>query len=83
MHASHPAPSLDIRRQAGVDEALGVGDRPPVEPGDPGRERVYERVELGIRQGAVHVAIGLSLVGADVVRAQEHLQRTVSTNELG
>ena len=31
---------LDIRRQAGVDEALGLSDRPFVELGDPGRERL-------------------------------------------
>ena len=30
-----------------------------------------------------HVAIGLSMVGADVVRAQKHLQGAASTNELG
>src|SRR5580692_2964282 len=39
-----PGAELDVRRQAGVDEALGVGDRPFVEPGDPCRERLYERV---------------------------------------
>src|SRR5579871_1681561 len=39
-----PGAELDVRRQAGVDEALGVGDCPFVEPGDPGRERLYERV---------------------------------------
>jgi hypothetical protein len=38
-------PIFDIPRlvrQAGVDDALGVGDRPFVELGDPGRERLYE-----------------------------------------
>ena len=39
-----PGGELDVRRQAGVDEALGVCDRPFVEPGDPGRERLYEPV---------------------------------------
>jgi hypothetical protein len=39
-----PGTELDVRRQAGVDEALSVGDRPFVESGDPGRERLYERV---------------------------------------
>jgi len=39
-----PGTELDVRRQAGVDEALGVGDRPFVEPGDPGCERLNERV---------------------------------------
>src|SRR5258705_7644604 len=39
-----PGAEFDVRRQAGVDEALGVGDRPFVESGDPGRERLYERV---------------------------------------
>jgi hypothetical protein len=36
-----PGADLDIRRQAGVDEAFRVGDRPFVELGDPGRERLY------------------------------------------
>jgi hypothetical protein len=39
-----PGTELDVRRQAGVDEALGVGDRPFVELGDPGRERLYEPI---------------------------------------
>ena len=57
-----PGAELDVRRQAGVDEALGVGDRPFVEPGDPGRERLYERVQIGVGQGAIDVAVGLGLV---------------------
>jgi hypothetical protein len=39
-----PSAELDVRRQADVDEALGLSDRPFVELGDPGRERLYERV---------------------------------------
>ena len=35
---------FDVRRQAGVHKALGLGDRPFVELGDPSRERLYERV---------------------------------------
>jgi hypothetical protein len=36
---------LDIRRQAGVDEALGVGDRPFVELGESGlRARLARRL---------------------------------------
>jgi hypothetical protein len=34
-----PGAELDIRRQAGVDEALGLSDRPFVELGDASRER--------------------------------------------
>ena len=37
-----PSTELDIRREAGIDEALGVSDRPFVEAGDPGRERLNE-----------------------------------------
>ena len=50
-HAGIPAGShFDVGWQAGfVHETLGVGDRPPVERGDPGCECVYELVELGIR----------------------------------
>jgi hypothetical protein len=50
MHASHPAPELDVRRRAGVDEALGLSDRPFVELGDPARERFDERIQLGVRK---------------------------------
>ena len=39
-----PGTELNVRRQAGVDEALGSGDRPFIERGDPGCERLYERV---------------------------------------
>src|SRR5271166_6438316 len=39
-----PGTELDVRRQVGVYEALGLSDRPFVELGDPGRERLYERV---------------------------------------
>src|SRR4051812_30064255 len=35
-----PGPQLDVRRQAGVHEALGISNRPFVEPGDPGCERL-------------------------------------------
>src|SRR6476659_9876707 len=50
-HAGVPARSdFDVGRKAGfVHEALGVGDRPLVERGDPGCERVDEIVELGVR----------------------------------
>src|SRR3954453_12220694 len=50
-HAGVPARSdLDVGRQAGfVDKALGVGDRPLVEGGDPGGECVDELVQLRIR----------------------------------
>src|ERR1700691_4152121 len=39
-----PGAELDVRRQAGVDEPLGLGDRPFIELGDPGRERFYKRI---------------------------------------
>src|SRR4051794_34715231 len=63
-HAGVPARSdLDVGRQAGfVDEALGVGERPLVERGDPGCQCVDEVVELGIRQRTVHVAEALGVV---------------------
>ena len=43
-----PGAKFDVRRQAGVDEALGLSDRPFVELGDPGRERFNERIQLGV-----------------------------------
>src|ERR1700691_3452221 len=39
-----PGAKLYVRWQAGVDEALGLSDCPFVELGDPGRERLYERI---------------------------------------
>src|SRR3954471_23492722 len=50
-HAGVPARSdFDVGRQAGfVYEALGVGDRPLVERGDPGGECVDEIVQLAVR----------------------------------
>src|ERR1700721_4767451 len=42
-----PSGELDIRRQAGVNETLRAGDRPFVEPGDPGRERLYNAARIG------------------------------------
>src|SRR5262249_14976587 len=54
-----PGRDFDVWRQAGVHEALGVGDRPLLKSGDAGRQRVNEPVQLGIRQRAVDVAIGL------------------------
>src|SRR5271170_4054298 len=74
---------LDVRRQAGVDEALSLSDRPFVELGDPGRERFYKRIEIGVGQGAIDVAVGLSLVCSNVFRAQEHLEGAVSADESG
>src|SRR3954454_13615869 len=68
-HAGVPACSdLDVGRQAGfVDEALGVGDRPLVERGDPGCQCVDEVVQLDIRQRTGHVAEALGIGAADVV----------------
>ncbi len=76
-----PGAELDVRRQAGVDEALGLCDRPFVELGDPGRERLYERIEIGVGQRAINVAVGLGLVCCDVFRAQEHLEGAISADE--
>src|SRR3954465_2253222 len=75
-HAGVPARSdLDVGRQAGfVHEALGVGDRPLVERGDPCRECLDEIVQLAIRQRTVHVAEALGIGASDVVCAQEHLE---------
>jgi hypothetical protein len=41
-----PGAEFDIRRQAGVDEALCVGDRPFVERGDAGRQGFHECVDV-------------------------------------
>jgi hypothetical protein len=39
-----PGTELDVRRQSGVDEALGVSDRPFVKPGNTGCQLLNERV---------------------------------------
>jgi len=39
-----PRAELNVRRQASVDEAFGLGDRPFVELGDASRERLYEPI---------------------------------------
>ena len=64
-HAGVPAGSdFDVGRQAGgVDQALGVGDRPLVKRGDPGGERVDEIVELGVGERTVDVAEALGIGG--------------------
>src|SRR3954470_23495404 len=82
-HAGVPARSdFDVGRQARfVDQALGVGDRPPVERGDPGCECVDEIVQLAIRQRTVHVAEALGIGASDVVCAQEHLERACPSHE--
>src|SRR3954467_13128754 len=82
-HAGVPARSdLDVGRQAGfVDEALGVGDRPLVERGDPGGERVDELVELAIRERAVDVAEALGIGASDVVGAEEHLEGASASHD--
>src|SRR5579871_5909405 len=65
-----PSAELDIRRQAGVDEALGLGDRPFVELCDPRRKRLDECIEVGVGQRSIDVAVGLGLVSPDIFRAQ-------------
>src|ERR1700685_834524 len=60
-----PGAEFDVRRKTGVDEALGVSDRPLIELGDPSGECIHERIKLGIGQGAIHVAIRLGLVSPD------------------
>jgi len=71
-HAGVPArPDFDVGRQAGfVHEVLGVRDRPLVERRDAGCECVDEIVQLGIREGTVHVAEELGIGASDVVCAQ-------------
>src|SRR6202030_4036835 len=76
-----PGADLDVRRQAGVDEALGVSDRPLVESGDPRGKCIYESVQIGVGQRPINVAIGFGLVCSDVFRAQEYLYGAVSPDE--
>src|SRR3982751_4160406 len=58
---------LDVWRKAGVDQPLGLADRPFVEAGDPGRHPIDEGVELSIGEGAVDVPDGLGLVAAKIL----------------
>src|ERR1700733_2781983 len=78
-----PGTEFDVRREAGVDETLGLSDRPFIELGDPGRERLYERIQIGVRQGAINVTVSLRLICSDVFRAQEHFEGAVSADESG
>src|SRR4051794_15628200 len=77
-----PRSDLDIRWQTGVHQALRVRDRPFVELCDAGRERLDESVEFGVRQRAIHIAVGFGLFSTDIVGTQEHLKGPVSSNEL-
>src|ERR1700733_13983482 len=81
-HAGIPAGGdFHVWRQACLaHQALGVGDRPFVERRDALRQLVDEAVELGVRQRPVDIAIGLREIAADVVGAQQHLQRTLSAH---
>src|SRR5690349_11760120 len=74
---------FDIRRQAGIDEALGLADRPFVELGDAVRECFYECVEIGVGQGAIDVAVGFGLLCSDIFGTQQHLERAVAADEVG
>src|SRR3954449_10096182 len=88
-HSPHPSAlnspasrtEFDVRRQAGVHQALGLGDRPLVKARDPFRKRLDVGVELGVGNGSVYVAVGLSPVAADVFRAQQHLQGPVAADK--
>src|SRR5579872_708232 len=73
---------FDVRRQAGVNEALCVGNRPFIEPGNASCERIHERVELGVWQGAINIAVVLGLVSPDILRAQKYFKGAISADEL-
>jgi len=64
---------FDVRRQAGIDQTLGIGDRPFVELSDPGRERLDVGVQFGVGQRAIHIAVSFGLFPCEVFRAQEYL----------
>src|SRR5215470_11873191 len=65
-----PGCDFDVRRQtSSVDKALGINDCSPVERGDPGRKRIDKPVKVSIRQRPIHIAVELSQVACDVVRA--------------
>jgi hypothetical protein len=48
---------------------ISTRENPFVELGDPGRERLHKRVQIGVRQGAINVAVGLGLVGSNGIAA--------------
>src|SRR3954453_8122435 len=57
-HAGVPSSRhFHVGWQAGVHETLGLRDRPLVERGDAGRQRVDKAVEFGVRQRPVHIAV--------------------------
>src|ERR1041385_1007439 len=73
---------FDVRRQAGIDQTLGIGDRPFVELSDPGRQCLDVSVQFSIGERTVDIAVGFGLFPREVFRAQEYLKSTVSADEL-
>src|SRR3954470_19668273 len=82
-HACVPSGrDLHIGRQAGVHETLGVGDCPLVECRNACREGGDERVELGIRERPVHIAVSLGQFSSNVVRAEKHFKRPSAADQV-
>src|SRR5690348_6454409 len=75
---------LRIGGEAGnVDQVLCVRDGAFVERGNAAGKRIDKRVEFGVRQCTIDVAITLGEIAWDIVCPEEHLQRTPSADEAG
>ena len=59
----------------------GRGGRQFVEGSDPHRHGIDETVELGVREGAIDVAVELGEPGIDVVCGQQHFQRPAAADQ--
>src|SRR5262245_65769104 len=53
------------------------------EGGDPAREPVDERAQLGCRQGPVDVAVPFGELGVEVLAAEDDLERPGAADEAG
>src|ERR1700735_1673120 len=62
FHASiPPGCNFDVGRQTRVVyKAFGIADGPLIERADPSRERINKRVEVGVGQRPIYVAVALS-----------------------
>src|ERR1700704_2003159 len=65
-----------------VDEILRGGDGPPVEGGDPARQRVDEAVQFGVWKCPVDVSVSFRGVAVEIVRAENDFERPTATDQM-
>src|SRR6195256_5565386 len=65
-----------------VDEILRGGDGPPVEGGDPARQRVDEAVQFGVWKCPVDVSVSFRGVAVEIVRAENDFERPTAPDQM-